>query len=125
MEPSHPGEEHSSALAEHARRVERLLGLLLAFAAGFTVVFSAGLMVAVGGGRAHLGGRLAVAVAGLLLLGVIDTQATRLAKRRRPLLTPDPPGYRRFVVWSTLGLLVAAVLLFGLAWYLPEMGGRE
>jgi hypothetical protein len=92
---------------------------LLAFAAGFTVIFSAGLMVALGGGRAHLAGRLGIALAALLALGAIDSGATRLAKRHRPLLAPDPPGYRRFVVWSALGLLVVAVLLLGLAWFLP------
>jgi hypothetical protein len=49
----------------------------------------------------------------------VDTQATRLAQRRRPLLAPDPPGYRRFVIWTSLGLLTTTCLLLGLAWYLP------
>lgn len=93
--------------------------MLLAFAAGFTLIFSAGLMVVIGGGRAHLAGRLMIAVTALLALGAIDSGATRLAKRRRPLLAPDSPGYRRFVVWSALGLLLAAMLLLGLAWFLP------
>jgi hypothetical protein len=97
----------------------RLLGVLLAFVAGFTIVFSVGLMFAIGGGPSHLPGRLTVAIAALLLLGWLDTQATRLARRREPLLGPDSPGYRRFVVLSVLGLFMAAALLLGLAWYLP------
>jgi hypothetical protein len=28
-------------------------------------------------------------------------------------------GYRRFTLWSSLGLLLASALLLGLAWYLP------
>jgi hypothetical protein len=54
----------------------------------------------------------------LFLLGWLDTQATSLAKRREPLLGPDSAGYRRFVVWSASGLLLASALLFGLAWFL-------
>jgi hypothetical protein len=98
---------------------ERILGGLLAFIAGFTVIFSVGLMLAIGGGRNHLAGRLTVAVAALLLLGWLDTQATRLARRRQPLLAPDTAGYRRFAVWSAYGFLLAAVLLLGHAWFMP------
>lgn len=96
-----------------------LLGVMLAFVAGFTIMFGVGLMFAIGGGRSHLSGRLAVAIAALLVLGALDTQATRLARRREPILGPDSAGYRRFVVWSAVGLFGSAVLLLGLAWFLP------
>jgi hypothetical protein len=76
-------------------------------------------MVGIGGGASHLLERLIVAVATLLFLGWLDTMATRLARRHQPLLAPDTPGYRRFVVWSAAGLATAAVVLFGIAWYLP------
>lgn len=98
---------------------QRTVGVLLAFVAGFTVIFAVGLMVTIGGGREHLAGRLSVAVAALIVLGWLDTQATRLARRRQPVLAPDSAGYRRFAVWSSLGLLLTAVLLLGLAWFLP------
>jgi hypothetical protein len=78
-----------------------------------------GLMFAIGGGPELLKDRLIVAIAALLILGGLDTQATRLARRRQPLLAPDTAGYRRFLVWSSLGLLLAAVLLLSLAWFLP------
>jgi hypothetical protein len=102
-----------------SRATEGLLGVMLAFAAGFVLVFSVGLMFAIGGGPELLKGRLIIATAALLILGGLDTQATRLARRRQPLLAPDTAGYRRFLVWSSLGFLLAAVLLLGLAWFLP------
>ena len=92
--------------------------MLLAFVAGFVLIFSVGLMFAIGGGPEHLKGRLIVAIAALLILGGLDTHATRLARRREPLLAPYPAG-RRSVAWSSLGLFLAAVLLLGLAWFLP------
>ena len=95
------------------------LGIMLAFMAGFVFVFGMVLMFAIGGGRSHLPGRLTVAVGALLLLGWLDRMATRLARRREPLLGPDSPGYRRFVAWSAAGFATAAVLLLGTAWYLP------
>jgi hypothetical protein len=107
------------ALDTASRATEGVLGVLLAFAAGFVLIFSVGLMFAIGGGREHLAGRLIVATAAFLILGGLDTQATRLARRRQPLLGPDSAEYRRFVVWSSSGLILATALLFGLAWYLP------
>jgi hypothetical protein len=95
------------------------MGLMLAFGAGFAFVFGIVVMVGIGGGASHLLERLIVAVATLLFLGWLDTMATRLARRHQPLLAPDTPGYRRFVVWSAAGLATAAVVLFGIAWYLP------
>jgi hypothetical protein len=121
---SAPTEPHGNepllrTLDTASRATEGLLGVLLAFAAGFVLVFSVGLMFAIGGGAELLKGRLILAIVALLLLGGLDTQATRLARRRQPLLAPDSAGYRRFAVWSSVGLLLAAVLLLGLAWFLP------
>ena len=119
-----PAEPHGNepllrTLDTVSRATEGPFGMLLAFVAGFVLIFSVGLVFAIGGGPEHRPGRLTVAIAALLLLGWLDTQATRLAKRRQPLLAPDTAGYRRFLVWSSLGLCLAAVLLLGLAWYLP------
>jgi hypothetical protein len=119
-----PAEPHGNerlvrALDTASQTTEGLLGVLLAFAAGFVLIFSVGLMFAIGGGPELLKDRLILAITALLLLGGLDTQATRLARRRQPLLAPDTAGYRRFLVWSSLGLLLAAVLLLGLAWFLP------
>ena len=105
--------------SEELDTAQSTIGVFLAFTAGFVLMFSVGLMFAIGGGRDHLAGRLTVAIAALLLLGWLDTQATRIAKRRQPVLAPYTAGYRRFEVWSSLGLLLASALLLGLAWYLP------
>ncbi len=115
----HGNEPLLRTLDTASRVTEGLLGVLLACAAGFALVFGVGLMFAIGGGPELLKDRLIVAIAALLILGGLDTQATRLARRRQPLLAPDTAGYRRFLVWSSLGLLLAAVLLLGLAWFLP------
>ncbi len=115
-----PGNEPPLQTMDPAgRALGGMLGVVLAFVAGFTIMFSVGLMFAIGGGRTNLYGRLVVAIAALLILGGLDTQATRLARRRESLLGPDSPGYRRFVVWSAIGLFGSAVLLLGLAWFLP------
>jgi hypothetical protein len=92
---------------------------ILVFLAGFVIVLGSGLIVAIGGGRAHLPGRLTIAIGALVLIGWLDGQATVMMNRQRPLLAPDPPSYRRFVVWSAVGFLASAVLLLGLAWFLP------
>jgi hypothetical protein len=93
--------------------------LMLGFLAGFVLVFGVGLMLALGGGRAHLPGRLTIAIGALVLIGWLDGQATVMMNRRRPLLAPDPPSYRRFAVWSAVGFFASAALLLGLAWWLP------
>ena len=98
---------------------QRTLGPLLAFMAGFVLVFAVALMFTIGGGQKHLVGRLSVAIPALLLLGWLDSYATQVAKRRESLLGPNSSGYRRFVMWSSLGLLLSAVVLLGLACYLP------
>ncbi len=114
--PEPPG---SDPPGEPMDAAQGTMGALLAFGAGFVVIFAVGLMLALGGGRDRLAGRLVIAVAALLMLGWLDTHATRLARRRQPLLAPDTAGYRRFVVWSASGLLLVTILLLGLAWYLP------
>jgi hypothetical protein len=114
-EPEPPGTGPSEGLDT----AQSTMGVFLAFTAGFVLMFSVGLMFAIGGGRDHLAGRLTVAIAALLLLGWLDTQATRIAKRRQPVLAPYTAGYRRFEVWSSFGLLLASALLLGLAWFLP------
>jgi hypothetical protein len=115
----HDNEPLLRTLDRASRATEGLLWVLLAFLAGFVLILSVGLMFAIGGGSELLMGRLAIATAALFLLGWIDTHATRLARRRQPLLAPDTAGYRRFAVWSSVGFFLAAVLLFGLAWFLP------
>lgn len=103
----------------YARAAEMVLWGILAAAALATVVLAVVIMLDIGGGRPNLADRLIIAVGAVVILGGLDTQATRLVRRRRPLLAPDPRWYRRFVIWTSLGVLAAACTLLGLAWFLP------
>ena len=106
-------------LKRASESLERFLIIFLASAAIAVLLLGIFLMLTMGGGKSHLGGRLAIAVAAVLMLGLIDGHATKLANRRRPLLAADPPWYRRFVVISMLSFFGAAALLFGIALFLP------
>ena len=75
-------------------------------------------MIDIGGGRSNLADRLIIAVGAVVILGGLDTQATRLVRRRRPLLAPDPRWYRRFIIWSSLSWLASSGLLLAIALYL-------
>lgn len=95
--------------------LHRLLLTFLLSGAAAAILLGLFLMTTVGRGREHLGGRLAVAAAAILLLGLIDGHANRLMNRKRPLMAPDPPGYRRFAIWSSIAFFVPATLLLGMA----------
>lgn len=112
-----PGEDRGLERASHS--IERFLIIFLASGAVAVLLLGTFLIFTVGGGRTHLPGRIAVAVASVLMLSLIDGHATKLANRRRPLLAPDPPWYRRFVMISSIAFFGAAVILIGLALFLP------
>lgn len=99
--------------------LHRLMLVFLISAAAAVLILGVFLMTTVGGGREHLGGRLAVAVGALVLLGAIDRQATKVVNRKRPLLAPDPPGYGRFVTMSGVAFFLAVAVLLGVAILLP------
>ena len=112
-----PGED--DRLERASQSTERFLIMFLAFAAVAVLLLGVVLMLTVGGGRSHLPARIAVAVASILTLSLIDGHATKLANRRRPLLATDPPWYRRFVTTSSIAFFGAAAILIGVAIFLP------
>jgi hypothetical protein len=112
-----PGED--DRLERASQSTERFLIIFLASAAVAVLLLGVFLMFTVGGGRSHLPGRIAVAVASILMLSLIDGHATKLANRRRPLLAPDPPWFRRFGTTSSIAFFGAAALLMGVAIFLP------
>jgi hypothetical protein len=114
-----PGDEEAREYARLTRRAERVMTLFLALVAVATTILGMVIMFDIGGGRDRLGSRLMIAVPAVIILGAIDTQVTRVAQRRRPLLAPDPPEYRRLILRSTLGVLAACALLLALALFLP------
>jgi hypothetical protein len=109
------------SLGELARWLDRFLRIFLGVVAVGIVAGAVLLMLTMDGGSRSQGGRLYVAVAALLLLGAVDRQYARLAERRRPLLMvgPGEAAYWRYVVRSAGLLLLAAVVLVGLALLLP------
>ena len=115
MQPTEPLEEERQKTARLVSSLHRFLLIFLLSGAAATVLLGLFLMMTVGRGGEHLAGRLAVAAAAILLLGLVDGHANRLMNRKRPLLAPDPPGYRRFAVWSSIAFFVPAALLLGLA----------
>jgi hypothetical protein len=114
-----PLEDETDQYRRYARNAERILFGILALAAIATVVLAVVIMLDIGGGRSNLADRLVIAVVAVVILGGLDTQATRLVHRRRPLLSPDPRWYRRFIVWSALGWLATSAFLLAVGWYLP------
>lgn len=114
-----PFEDEADQYRRYLRAGERLLFGILAVAALATIVLAVVIMIDIGGGRPNLADRLVIAVGAIVILGGLDTQATRLVHRRRPLLAPDPPWYRRFIVWSSLGWLATSAFLLAVGLYLP------
>ena len=98
--------------------LDRLMLAFLLSGAAATILLGLVFMNMVGRGRGHLGGRLAVAAAAILLLGLIDGHANKLMNRRRPLVAPDSTGFRRFMIWSVIAFFSAAVFLLVVAWSL-------
>ena len=115
MEPTESLDHERQKTAQLVSGLHRFLLIFLLSGATATVLLGLLLMMTVGKGRENLGGRLAVAAAAILLLGLIDGHANKLMNRKRPLHAPDPPGYRRFVVWSSIAFFVPAALLMAMA----------
>ena len=63
------------------------------------------------------GGRLYVAMVAIVIIGALESQAMRLARRRLDLF--EPQRYHRLVLGGALAVLSTASLLIGLAIWLP------
>jgi hypothetical protein len=109
----------TTALDEAGRILERFLRVLLGFVVVVVLAGAIVVMAAVEGSARAQGGRYLVAVVAILVLGAVDTQFDRLARRRHPLGWVLTDEYRRHVLRGLLLLLLAAILLLGLAWGLP------
>lgn len=114
-----PEADEEDVYRRHLRTVERVMFGVLGAAGVLTFVLGLVIMIDIGGGRANLADRLVIAVVATVILAGLDTQATKLVRRHRPLLAPDPPWIRRFMVLSALGMLAASAVLLGTAWWLP------
>jgi hypothetical protein len=114
-------ERRRAAHEQVARTLDRFARVFLAAVAVATFAGGVFLLVVMSNMSAGLAGRLAVAVAAVLLLGWLDTQFGWLAERRRPLWMTGPgeAEYQRYAIRSSVLLLLAALILVGLALLLP------
>lgn len=110
-----------SPLDRSANVLERMLGRLLGLVSLVVFALGAVMIANIDASSRSQGGRFYVAVATVVVLGVLNERANWLARRRW-----KAPGFfgmsdeaRRFTLLSTLGLVLAAVLLLGLALLMP------
>lgn len=99
--------------------LERVLVVLLSFLTVATLAGAVFLMLQMDGSSRSQGGRYYVAIAALLLLGVIDSQFHKLIERRIPLSLTTTPQERLYRIASLLLMVFSAVVLMALAWLLP------
>ena len=76
-------------------------------------------MLKMDGGSRSQGGRFYVAIAAIVILGAVDSQFRKLVVRRAPFSLGTTEAESRYAMISLLLMLLSAVLLIGLAWYLP------
>jgi hypothetical protein len=108
-----------NALKRTADTLETLLRLLLC-AVSFAIVAGAiFLMLKMDSGSRSQGGRFYIAIAALVILGVVDSAFRKLVIRRAPLSFGTTDAESRYAMISLLLLLVSGVILFGAAWLLP------
>ena len=119
LRPPDNHERGRSGLEQSARMLDRFLRILLGIVAVAILMGSTLIMLTMDTASRSQGGRLYVAVAAVLLLGAVDTQFARLARRRRPLSLIEPAEYSRYRVLSCLLLLLSTLALVGLALLLP------
>lgn len=102
------------------RALERFLQVILGIVAAAILVGSVFIMLNLDASSRSQGGRLYVALGALVLLGLVDSQFARLAQRRESLFSlTESAEYRRYRIGSLLLLLLATLVLFGLALFLP------
>jgi hypothetical protein len=114
--------EHNARRFDRSLRIlDRSLRILLRGAALGIFAGAVLIMLGMDSSSRSQGGRLYVAVVAVVLLGTVEGQYARLVERRRPLWTEGPgeAAYRRYVVRSAVLLLLAALVLMGLALRLP------
>jgi hypothetical protein len=111
------GDDFMRALDRTGRSVERGIQVLLGVIAVVILAGAIFLLLKMDGSQTKE--RLYVAIAALVVLGAVDSQVERLVKRRVPFSLETTVGERRYSRVSLVLMLVAAVVLIGLALLLP------
>lgn len=106
------------ALDKTGRTLERVVNVLLGIVVVVVVPGAVFLMLKMDGGS-RTQERLYVAIAALVILGAVDTQVQRMVRRRVPFSLETTVAERRYTGVSVVLMLVAALVLIGLALLLP------
>lgn len=117
--PPREREPIMTALDQTANTLDTFLRVLLGIVSVATVAGAVFLMLKMDGGSRSQGGRFYVAIAALVILGAVDSQFRKLVTRRAPFSLTTTEAESRYSLVSLLLLLIAAVVLFGVAWLLP------
>jgi hypothetical protein len=117
--PSHQREPIIKALGQTANALDTFLRILLGIVSVATVAGAIFLMLQMDGGSRSQGGRFYVAIAAIVILGAVDSQFRKLVTRRAPFSLGTTEAESRYALVSLLLMLLSAVLLIGLAWFLP------
>lgn len=114
--PSREREPIMTALGQTADALDTFLRVLLGIVAIATLAGAIFLILKIDGGS---GGRFYVAIVALVILGAVDSQFQKLVIRRQPFSLTTTEAERRYAMVGLSLMLVSAVLLIGLAWFLP------
>jgi hypothetical protein len=110
-------DDYLRALDKAGHSLERVIQIFLGFAA--VAILACAIFVLFKMDGSQIKERLYVAIAALVVLGAVDSQVERLVGRRVPFSLETTVGERRYSRVSVVLMLVAVVVLFGLALLLP------
>jgi hypothetical protein len=119
LQPPHERERIMAGLDQTTHALDAFLRILLGIIAVATLAGAIFLMLKMDSGSRSQGGRFYVAIAALVLLGAVDSQFRKLVIRRMPFSLTTTAAESRYAMVSLLLMLVSAVVLIGLAWFLP------
>jgi hypothetical protein len=119
LKPPHERERIMTVLDQTAHTLDTFLRIFLGIVAVVTLAGAIFLMFKMDGGFRSQGGRVYVAIAALVILGAVDSQFRKLVVRRVPFSLATTEAESRYAMISLLLMLFSAVVLIGLAWFLP------
>ncbi|HZA56378.1 MAG TPA: hypothetical protein VE616_19195 [Candidatus Udaeobacter sp.] len=119
LKPPHERERIMTGLDQTAHALDTFLRIFLGIIAVATLAGAIFLMLKMDSGSRSQGGRFYVAIVALIVLGAVDSQFRKLVIRRMPFSLTTTAAESRYAMVSLLLMLVSAVVLIGLAWFLP------
>jgi hypothetical protein len=100
-------------------RLDVIFLAALVMIAGFAIGAAVFAMFMVGGGREALPARFVIAIVAMLVVGGVDRMAGRRFYWHRWGSAEGERQWHVYARWSFGFIAIVAILLFGMAWYLP------